>query len=265
MTRPTLLDAQGNPALAGRITPRESPGRGTPYAHDPADPTERSFARYCAWRRTKCQPRDRNDPDQRFHEVNQSLHEFVGEVAELGELLQGDHIYSFYVGSTCDKLIDEIGDIFFCGCWLLDAFGANPFLDKDAPTPGTLIEPERMAEAAAVSRRLDEVEVDDRPLGAEEQAEINGLVAGLGWQMAIRSGKLSNTFKKAAYQLREQPTWPQVVDVVTVLSIAAYLLIMAGATVEDALRANITKLDARYPLGYQGPGGGDRTGKGAGK
>lgn len=230
------------------------------WQHDPARPTDGDFARYCDWRTTKCRPRDVTTPEGHIAEVNQALHEFVGEVAELGELLHAQGVAAFTVGRP--KLIDEIGDVFFCGAWLLDAYGPSPLRQADAPSADMMISPERADEASALAGFLHDA--TPRPLSDEERGQVMFMINQFSWQMGIHAGLLCNSFKKTVYQERPQPLDVQLIRVLTVLSIAAYFLIAAGSSVSEALRANITKLDARYPNGYEGPGGGNRTGKGAG-
>lgn len=256
-TPKSIVDALGNPITAGLGTPPEADHT---FAHDPDRPTCRDFGQYAEWRRSKCKPRDYENFAERVEDVDQAIHEFVGEVAELGEavLMLGNDLLLTEVGRK--KLIDEIGDIFFCGFWVLDSWGCNPFLLPGTPAPDDFTPAGELEHAQLIRDRLFK---DDRDLNDEEYDAINDALRGLSLQMGVLSGLLCNSFKKARWQGREQDVKQQATRVVNVLIVAVHVLTFAGALASDALARNIEKLDARYPRGYAGAGGGNRTGKGA--
>lgn len=246
-----LLDAVGRPITIGRIVPEGD----NSFTHDPERPTHTDLEQFARWRRTKCQFRNLSDPVQRMEEIDQATHEFVGEVAELIEMLAIDPLAPFMEGR--DKLKDEIGDIFFCGSWLGDAIGHN-LLIESLPTAEDLLAPGRCEGLERARRKLI-----DGTLSGNEGTALGIEVIALGLAMSSQAGLLCNAYKKARWQRRPQPLDVQVRRINVVLSVAAEFLYLAGFAVADSLARNVEKLDTRFPVGYQGPGGGIRTGKGA--
>jgi hypothetical protein len=84
----------------------------------------------------------------------------------------------------------------------------------------------------------------------------------LAWQVSVLAGLTCNAFKEARWHRKPQFAQQQGEAVAHALLTAGLLAAIAGLTVEDCLRANIAKLDARFPDGFV-VGGGIRTGEGA--
>lgn len=247
---------------------------------EPAD--KLTWPKYLAWRKTKCRPYDylegpklartigdalwlskveaKLQRDRALEEIDQAIHEFVGEVAELGELIIKSGPNIFYEDRT--KLIDEIGDILFCGAWVLDAWGKNP-LDEDSPWI-ELVDIDAMPSIAGPASVIEANTLEQ--LTRDGGRFLNGLsamVQGMFVTASTASGLLCNSYKKLRFQRREQNVDTQVERVVTVFITVNQLLGLASATVEDAMRSNMRKLDARFPEGYKpGVGGGIREGAG---
>lgn len=258
-----ILGPDGRPITLGRIVPDPAQLPARPkWEHDPERPTHGSFPYYCAWRATKCRLRDISIPEQHLEEMDEATHQFVGEVAELGELFLKHDVQPFYVPERRASLISEAGDIFFCGLWLLDAYRFNPFRAPEACPPNEIVPAESLEFSRQVAAAMAEMSPTDT-LDADSKQSLLFAVLSLSWQMGVHAGLLCNFFKKIRWQQNPQNRKDMAGHVGTVLAQTAQLLTMAGATVEDALARNIEKLDTRFPDGYVKPGGGIREGKGA--
>ncbi|SIO37719.1 hypothetical protein SAMN05444166_4212 [Singulisphaera sp. GP187] len=241
---------------------------------------------YLAWRKTKCRPFDYErgprlatvvdnenlTEDERYQkqhggrmrgqeEIDQAITEFIGEVAELGELFI-QHGPTTFFGDARTKLIDECGDILFCGAWALDAWGLNPLseitedLELIRVTDG-----DELAALANILASNDPQVVLGNP---RITSYLGGLIFNTLLSAQTNAGLLANAYKKLRYQRREQPVEKQVERIISVLFAVNKILIVANSSVEEAIKTNMRKLDARYPNGYQpGQGGGIRTGEGA--
>jgi hypothetical protein len=258
-----ILGPDGRPITIGRIVadPSQIPARPR-WVHDPEAPTHESFPRYCAWRATKCRLRDITVPEQHLEELDESTHQFVGEVAELGELLIKNDVRTFYVPETRAKLLSEAGDVFFCGLWLLDAIRLNVFRAEEAPRPNAIQSDEELSFGRRVGDALGDLPADTE-IDEESKRSILFVVASMSWQMCVNAGLLCNDYKKIRWQQTPQPRKDMANRVGNVLCQTAHLLAMGRFGVEDALARNIEKLDIRFPDGYVKPGGGIREGKGA--
>jgi hypothetical protein len=158
-----------------------------------------------------------------------------------------------------EKLLDEIGDIYFTASWVGDTWGFNVLALDTTPPPDEILPEHRRKFARNVVARLQ-----DPDITVPEADEIVNRLVYLTLQMSANAGLLASSFKKARWQHRPQSIEIQGARVANVLLLAAEILAMADYQVSEALRRNIEKLDARYPEGYQpGPGSGIRTGKGA--
>lgn len=251
-------DESGELMVLGTIIPAFPAPEPEPL-HDPSNPTEDSFARFAVWRRTKCKPRRMADPVQRLDEVDQATAEFVGEVGEFSELILAHGIEVLYDPAHRAKLLDEAGDVFFCGSWAGDAWGANPLLLVKGP-PDNLLVGEPLDALITAADKLA-LFPDDAVTAAGVSRTL--MVGALG--MACNSALLCNAYKKLRFQRRAQDAQAQAMRIARTLIICGDVLAMANFQIRDALARNIAKLDARYPLGYQStaPGGGIRTGAGA--
>jgi len=242
-------------------------------AHDEANEyPPLTWTNYVEWRKSKCPPydyrlaKDVNDPeagDPNWHyavdEVNHAIHEFVGEVAELGQLFVENGPEAF-AEPVRRKLIDECGDIFFCACWVMDAYGKNPIDDTDGiellkfegQTPL-----HQLAELISAQWSDSERGLHPRVAQVIEATYQRGML-----EAQTLAGLLCDSYKKLRYQYRSQSVSKQISRIVGVMIIVNQFLVLAGSTVREALMANCHKLDTRYPNGFE-LGGGDRTGKGA--
>lgn len=267
MNKPTaehrpILGPDGRPMILGRIVPMVGPPEQARWEHDPERPTHQSFDRYCAWRRTKCRPRDLRNPEQRLEDLDEATHQFVGEVGELGELIESDHIHCVTIGESIKLLIDECGDVWFCGLWLCDAYGLNPFLGNEEVSPDQVQRDESVQPALDLHLQLAALDPAEALTDAMMATVLQTLQI-VSWRMLVNATLLCNTFKKIRWQRRPQDREAAVNRIVNALCYTEQLLVISGHTVEDALARNVEKLDARFPEGYVGPGGGIRQGKGA--
>jgi hypothetical protein len=222
---------------------------------------------YNAWRQTKTKRRNLGDYPEQVEELDQATHEFIGELAELAELVGSAGPAAFYE-PTRAKLIDECGDCFFCGTWAAEAwlrfapagavvnplateqpeFGVELFI-TDESNPGL---PNLMARALATNPL--EVVAADRDF----LSNLGVTVLAHSANALMYAGLTSNAFKKLAYQERSQDVEEQVDRIVSALVNVNMILLLASSTVAEALRVNQAKLNARYPDGFK-PGGGIRT------
>lgn len=240
---------------------------------------------YLAWRKTKTRPYDyENGPREaqestRNHnalstaeraeitpvwraleEIDQATLEMIGEVAELGELFI-EHGPTVFWGNLRDKLIDECGDILFCASWAFDAWGLNP-LDAadDLEIMRVTDDNELVAFATAIASNQMGIVLGN----ARFVSMLGGMMFNLMLTAQTNAGLTANSLKKLAFQKREQSVEKQVGRIANVLLVVNQILIVANSSVEEALKVNMRKLDARRPAGYDpAVPGGIRTGEGA--
>jgi len=241
--------------------------------------TSLEWPEYAAWRRTKCMPRNLNRdvlpspvqpeledafrkvwPKQEWiEEIDQATHELVGETAELGELFAEFGPATFF-GDHRVKLIDECGDILFCASWALDAWGVNPLEECDDLEFVRVEEDTDLATFARVVASIPMYKALQNPtfVAALVQSTLHQLLT-----IQTNAGLTANAFKKLKFQRREQDTDKQVNRIMQAIFATNVILVLANSSIEDAIKSNMKKLDARFPLGYQpGVGGGIRTGDG---
>lgn len=223
---------------------RERAGIIAQSAGTPAD----NWDAYCAWRRTKTPVRDLKDPAQAMEEMDQAIHEFVGEVAELSELFQQGEIRCYLNPTARSKVIDEAGDILFCGCWVLDAWRRNPLEHTGQPLVFQPRNTDSFGAQIADSLRRGAV-------GPRESEIVGQLTTILLNRMLTSAGLLSNSFKKLKFQKRDQNADIQATRVLKVFKALDGILWNCDSSIQEALRYNVEKLDARYPDGHQTGGG----------
>lgn len=252
--RSRVVDSAGDTMIAGRIVPAYD----TPQVRFALDACQ-DLALYGSWRKTKCRPRDDTIEAERLEDLDQATHEFVGEVAELGELLLHGQGTEIFKRPRLGRLVDEIGDIWFTGMWLLDAWQVNSLVGEDGPHPNRVVPTDELETAQQMAVIIESGEAEGEAVDV-----IMGAAGVLAFQMGIFAGLLCNAFKKERWQQRKQDPEVQGERIRAVLSLSAHLLAMAGCEVSNALASNMGKLDRRYPNGFQadGPGGGIRDAKG---
>jgi hypothetical protein len=207
---------------------------------------------YIAWRATKS-PVGR-DP---LVDLDQATHEFVGEVAELGELFLAHGPAAFY-GERRAALIDAIGDILFCGCRALDAWGRNPL------SGASDLEFIRIADEhpfAAFAEALASRPIEQVAANPQFMSMLAGAVFSIMLNAQTSAGLTANACKERVYQGREQDIDTQVGRILRTLVAANEVLTIANSSVGEALAVNMRKLDARDP-GGRVAGDGDRLGAG---
>ena len=244
------MPTEGGAGPSGRILgPSGKPAR------------EVTWTGYIAWRKTKCPPYDyENSPQvaivpetypcdpyadeemrrrRGLEEISHAIHEFVGEVAELGQLLI-ENGPAVFTEPARAKLIDECGGILFCGCWVLDAYGSNPINDSDGIELVRVTEESTLYQLAYIL--ANGPEAHDRIARTLQSVIMRSML-----EAQTLAGLLCNSYKKLRWQRRAQDVEQQVSRVIGVMLIVNQLLIIANSTVEAALRHNQTKLDARFP------------------
>jgi hypothetical protein len=223
--------------------------------------TTLTWAEYLAWRKTKCRAFDPavDGDTRRLEEIDQATHEVIGEIAELGELILANGPNAFY--ATREKLIDECGDILFCAMWAIDAWALrNPLADA---TDLELLRVTDEDEVAAFAQLLAQYPLQAVLANHQFVAALGNKVLHLMLQAQSFAGLTSNAFKKLRFQRRAQDPAKQLARIMQCLVAVNQILIIANSSVEEALRFNKRKLDARYPNGYlAGQGGGIRQGLG---
>lgn len=207
-----------------------------------------NWSDYCAWRRTKCPsyPRDRAGWDsvcdsevfqnalwdwRRSEEQVHAVLEFLGELAELGLVLLTQGLGGPDSRSR-DRIIDECGDVYFCGCWVLDAFFSR-VLDSYPK-----LEFLNQADENVIS-------------GHGDSAQLQRTLV----EACCCAGLLANRMKKRRYHGVDFDTYDDVNYVIKVFVAVNLVLLRLGSSVEEALRANKEKLERRYPDGYVSGGG----------
>jgi hypothetical protein len=240
--------------LPGDDTVRLGGGSGLilPFAAAPEPEAPLTWAEYTSWRRTKCP----SPPE----DLARATLELVGEVGELADLILTEGASTFY-GEKKAKLIDECGDIFFCACWALDAWGKNPLVDSDDLEIMRVSEDSQLLlfTAALANNKLEDVMAS-----AIFMSSLFSVISEALRGMQTHVGLTANACKKQVYQKRSQDVDKQIGRIGGALLAVNQILIIANSNVEEALVANRTKLNARYPDGWHSNvGGGIREGGGA--
>lgn len=255
-----------------------------------------SWPRFLAWRKTKCRPfatntepyyavehpfHDALNPNRHFYvdyddhaqhdpltfvrrmraleEIDQAICEFIGETAELSELFLNNGMSTFYLDKRA-KLLDECGDILFCGAWALDAWGQNPLYNAGEVDDVEFIRVADGDEAAIAAQMLQSSDGPMPAMRSDIAALIQGIVMSSITKLLTNAALLANSYKKLRFQRRKQDVSLQSERIMYSLMAVNEILILANSNVEEALTYNVAKLDARYPQGYQpGQGGGIRT------
>jgi hypothetical protein len=252
----TLLGAGGTP-----LTPA--------FTHDPDRPTHSNWSRYCDWRVSKCPRRRIVSYQDAVGEINHATLEFLGELGELachvGEHGAGVLMYE----DLRAEAIDEAGDCFFTGSWALDAWGFNLLRSYAGVNEVGILEVDGLAQEREVySRCRERLRPDDAPGPDEEPSQefmehvkVFEHYSGIAGLTALaHAAQTANALKKIIYQGVGQDPQVQASRIMVALGSVERILAMIGATVEDALKANVAKLDARFPDGWK-PGGGIRSAK----
>ncbi len=241
----------GNLILPGRPeAPAEKPALILPMSARAEPEPSLTWAEYAAWRKTKCAPHD---------QPARATLELVGEVGELAELLLTRGPATFY-GEDRAKLIDECGDVFFCASWCFDEWGKNPLVESDDLELVRVDEddPILLFTRALAENPLEAVQHSPNFVGGLARLVYNALAS-----MQTQAALTANACKKRIFQGREQDAEKQVGRIAAVLMTVNQILIVANSNVEEALKANRAKLDARYPDGWHASvGGGIREGAG---
>lgn len=221
---------------------------------------------YSDWRRTKCQPPELRAPIW-LDELDQAIHEFVGECAELAALLleAGPWILIPDHPSRA-KALDEIGDVVFTGCWAMDCLNES-FFGSRGPIDNHFISKEH---ADGIERTHNAVLSGMKPehITGFEKLHDNTKAVVLEWyndarfallNLQTHAGMLANRFKKLRWQRRmiEGQTEEQVQSAFYAFTALDEFCVLAGLSLEEAARQNMEKLDKRYPQGWT-PGGGER-------
>ena len=232
-------DADGFKVVAGRIGgPRGNVNR---FVHDPDNPTHLDLRRFAEWRKSKCLPRNYDQPGDRLADLDQSTLELTGEAGEVAEVILrvSDEPTAIYDPKLREKLADEIGDVIFCASWHADAWGPNPLRTH-----------------AKMGEALRNLQV------TKEERSLATLVR-LGLLLNCQTGLLANAAKKVLVQGRDQDINVQFTRLTSVFDYCAMILSIAGSDVYEATARVVAKLDHRFPEGHPLVGGGIRTGIGA--
>lgn len=267
------------PAPSVIILPGDTSGGGSDLAlvgTDGEPLNALTWPKYLAWRKTKTRPYDR---DAHFNlkatrdgvelggwknhrvleEIDQATAEMIGEVAELGELFMDFGPTAFW-GDVRDKLIDECGDVLFCASWALDAWGLNPLAEIDD------LEFLRVTPENGLAHFAEAIASHEQAVALSDQrftSLLGGLIFNLMLSAQTNAGLTANSYKKLKFQGREQDVRVQVSRISTTLLDVNQILIVANSSIEEALKVNMKKLDARRPGGYDpAKPGGIRTGDG---
>jgi hypothetical protein len=241
-------DAAPAPDLKIIAPPPAPEGPGTPGGAWPL---------FCDWRKTKC-PSEGTRPA--LENLDQAIHEFVGEVSEFAQVL-ADPDWTACIGDTARRLMFEAGDVFFCGVWVMDASGLNPLRDVEGGIlalrqAGTDSQAEDFARGVIARLDAEGVPDEDSPRFPDVEAVRQMLAAGL-LACTVRAGLLCDTFKKGVWQRRQLPVGAFFERVLEVFYMVEQIAGLFGVTAEMAIKANVRKLDARFPEGWK-PGGGIR-------
>lgn len=222
-----------------------------------ADWGKLTWAKYMAWRKTKCPPRE---PDTYRHginrdEVNQATLEMVGELAEAVGIIVREGVGAFYSPNRV-KLIDEIGDAIFCTAWAISAWGFEAMLaDYDIELDQAFGGHDRDHIVAAQILGNAPLEFIDRQMGVG--MNISLICAASAGVAQSAAGDTANALKKILYQGRQQDHEGQAARCMVVLRELRILLLLADCPIRSALVGNMQKLDKRFPNGWV-PGGGIR-------
>jgi hypothetical protein len=228
---------------------------------EPAPALELTWAEYSEWRQSKCPPPELRFPlDPLADELDQAIHEAVGEWAELTELICTSLFQLLVVPQRRLELLDELGDAYFTTCWVLAALGAAmpARAVSDAFTPMQTLEHDRATMAALAGAR--------DVLHSPPQATTQQRSAMNAWELAIKGlllhgiseiGATANFWKRVRWHSSDTPIQLTIDAVHGALHTLERLCVITGTAPLAAVLGNIEKLNRRFPDGWV-PGGGNR-------
>jgi hypothetical protein len=220
--------------------------------------TKLTWQDYCQWRETKCQPSALRAPIW-LDEMDQAIHECVGEVAELSTVILGADS-GLVSPEFLTKIRDEIGDVIFTASWVADTIDES--ILRGRGEIGRMIPDEQAAGFAASYMAVMKIpaqmisKLDDAPQEVQQNL--------IGWlhqcqdvliEMSANAGMLSNRFKKIRWHRKGQNVDDQAKSVFFVLISLDALCALFNTSLAECARANMAKLDARYPNGWMLGGG----------
>lgn len=226
-------------------------------------PAYYTWGQYSDWRKSKCPPED-------FHfavwldEMDQSIHEFVGEAAELAEILLEVGPFVRINEDATAKVLNEIGDTIFTASWVFDqidpsflpsrGFVKDGFLPEEARDRLTtqhsgiaLIDPHDLHNLSKSSDETQSAVID-------WHQEVMGTLLNL----TVSSGFLSNCFKKMRWHRTPQSQHDSAERIFNAFVSIDAVCVLTGIKLFDAVQHNVEKLNKRFPDGWKA-GGGNRS------
>ncbi len=219
-----------------------------------------SWRNYCEFRRSKCPTQSQRAPIW-LDEMDQAIHELVGEIAELAQnVLQfGPMIVCSDDHQIIDQVEDEIGDVLFTGTWCFDCMDESFFGTKGAIEVGFLPLEARKGTASlmvALSRvPVSEVANMSKASPGAQQAVLEWYqeVQDVLLRMSISAGILSNRFKKLRWHRQDDQGYvhKQCESLFNIFVNLDALCVLTGASMLRAAHTNMKKLNERWPDGFK--------------
>lgn len=218
-----------------------------------------TWASYSSWRQSKC-PSPGYRVGASLEEYDQAVHEAVGEAAELSQLLIENGPAGVFDPALRTKVADELGDCLFTFTWLNDVLGQALAGDINSSLLDHVTH-KRLDDLAGLVARGD---LDT--LGNPGAAPPELLQGYHEWQLEMmmaalhatfRIGIFSNAFKKLRWQKVSTPKTLLAEHLFFALVSLDVIATLHGLSMEGIAHANMAKLNARFPDGWE-PGGGKR-------
>jgi NTP pyrophosphatase (non-canonical NTP hydrolase) len=242
----------------------ERPESGSETGSAQNSSSQLTWRQYSEWRKTKCPPQEIRAPIW-LDELDQAIHEFVGECAELSAVVQQVGPWALEPASRERlKVRDEVGDVIFTGCWVMDCLDPAFFGQRGPVSNGFLTSREFHEKTAIdVIKATSRATLEDFSRAPEGTQRV--VMAWIGdvkdalLEILTHAGQLSNRFKKLRYHrsMEGYHAQQQVESTFHAFVALDVLATLCGIGLEDAAMANMEKLDRRFPKGWV-PGGGNR-------
>jgi hypothetical protein len=245
--------------------------RAEPDTSDQLQRLNLDWRTYSEWRRTKCPP-----PECRgaiwMDELDQAIHELIGEIGELATLLMSNGPFTLISDPESAKLRkavkDEIGDVIFTASWVFDCIDPSFF-----GTRGRIAEAFLPAEArqALYQTHQDIVGLNLSPgllnmfhkLNDDAQAVVQFWISQVEstlFTIFNNAAPISGRFKKLRWHRMgspggANPFYEQAQNLFNVMVGADAICTLTGMTMLSCVVANMAKLDQRFPDGWKAGGG----------
>jgi NTP pyrophosphatase (non-canonical NTP hydrolase) len=190
-----------------------------------------------------------------FDELDQAIHEFVGEVAELAQLYEEEGPTILVPRSANrDHAESELGDVIFTASWVMDLLDKAALGQRGAVSEGFIPRNHIAILADIGAKAIDAVRLTKLQMVGMAPQELQSAI--MDWvtetgeilrSAMIKAGLLCNHFKKIRWH-GKTASGQDMADLVAVAMEATQALcLLSGFTLEGVMRKNMQKINKKFP------------------